>query len=114
MSKKLSKTLSKQANTRAYLREYLDKEITITCTVKAIQDVASVGFVGKSVLLSNLSLPNIDHLWVHLNEFKNFNVNTHDWQVPIKIKGTVYQYSRENNRKIWKMKYSLKNVEVIT
>ena len=50
---------------------------------------------------------------IYLDEFKNFDVTKADWTLPITIKGTVYQYSKEYNHKIWHMKYSLCNVEVI-
>ena len=92
-----NKQLEKQAKARSFLRQYLNKEITLTGYIKTIQDVATFGFVGKSVLFDNSM---VDHLWIHLDEFKNFDVANADWSMPIKIRGTVYQYSKELNRKI--------------
>ena len=107
---KRTKMLGKQAKARSVLRQYLNKEITLTGYIKTIQDVATIGFIGKSVLFNTNK---IDHFWIHLDEFKNFDVTKADWTLPITIKGTVYQYSKEYNHKIWHMKYSLCNVEVI-
>ena len=111
---KIGLKLGEQAKARGdFFRKFLDKEITLTGKILALQDVLSVNFIGKSVLFSVSNIPDVDHLWIHLEEFKNFNVEEFNWNNPITIKGTVYSYTRENKSKVWHVKYSLKDVEVI-
>ena len=108
------KRLGEEAKLRgAFFRKYLDKEVILTGNIITTHDVLSVGYVGKSVLFGNLNINNIGHIWIHRDEFKNYNVETADWSIPITIKGTVYQYSRCYKGKVWIVKYSLKNVEVL-
>lgn len=111
---KIGLKLGEQAKARGdFFRKFLDKEIILTGKIRALQDVLSVNFIGKSVLFSIDNVPDVDHLWIHLEEFKNFNVEECDWDKLITIKGTVYSYTRENKSKVWHVKYSLKNIQVL-
>lgn len=111
---KIGLKLGEQAKARGnFFRKFLDKEVTLTGKISAVQDVLSINFVGKSVLFSVTNIPDVDHLWIHLEEFKNFDVEEHNWNNPITIKGTVYSYARDSGSKVWHVKYSLKDIEVI-
>ena len=97
----------------AFFRKFLDKELILTGKIKTVQDVLATNYIGKSVLFGDLKIPDVDHIWIHLDEFKNFNIDEYVLDSPLTIKGTVYSYSRDYKSKVWHIKYSLKNVEVL-
>ena len=111
---KIGKKLGEEAKVRGnFFRKFLDKELVLTGRIKAINNVLSANFVGKSVLFGDLDIDDIDHIWIHANEFKNLDVEDFNWNNPITIKGIVYQYTRYFKGKVWHTKYSLKDVEVL-
>lgn len=111
--KKRFEKLGEEAKSRSdYFQEYLGKRLILTGKILAIRDVLSTNFIGKSVLFGELNIPNVDHIWIHLNEFLNLEGIP---QEEITIIGTVYSYTREyRGKKIWHTKYSLKDVEVLS
>lgn len=109
-----AKKLGEEAKAKAsFFKKYLDKEIILTGRIMAVRDVLSTNFIGKSVLFSIFNNQDVDHIWIHMNEFKNYDVENENWNNPITIKGIVYSYSRDYRDKVWHIKYSLKNVEAI-
>lgn len=97
----------------AFFRKFLDKELILRGRIKTIQDVLSTNYIGKSVLFGDLGIPDVNHIWIHLDEFKNYDVTKYNENKLLTIKGTVYAYSRDYKNKVWHIKYSLKNVEVL-
>lgn len=111
---KNGKRLGDEAKAKGnFFRKFLDKELILTGKIKAINNVLSTNFVGKSVLFGDLGIEDVDHIWIHADEFKNLDVENFDWSNPITIKGTVYQYTRYFKCKVWHTKYSLKDVTVL-
>ena len=81
-------------------------------------DVVSLDYVGKSFLITDISLNQYDtnmgnaeafnHLWVHENEFNKIPKGR------FLAKGTVYAYSKDyRNGKILYTKCSIKNITVM-
>ena len=111
---KNGKRLGDEAKAKGnFFRKFLDKELILTGKIKAINNVLSTNFVGKSVLFGDLDIEDVDHIWIHADEFTNLNVENFNWNNPITIRGTVYQYTRYFKGKVWHTKYSLKGVVVL-
>ena len=100
------------------LFKYVDKEVYFSGVIASETDVVSLDYVGKSLLITDISLNQYDtnmgnaeafnHLWVHESEFNRIPKGR------FLAKGIVYAYSKDyRNGKILYTKCSIKNITIV-
>ena len=117
-SKKKNKYFRKNNKEKQRLIKYIDKEVYFSGVIASETDVVSLDYVGKSLLITDISLNQYDtdmgnaeafnHLWVHESEFNRIPKGR------FLAKGTVYAYSKDyRNGKILYTKCSIKNITIM-
>lgn len=117
LSKSAKKYFKKNIKEKDKLTSYVGKEIYFTGKVASNSDVMSLGYIGRSYLIVDISVSlnqemrdteNVSHLWIHSKEFNILPVNR------FFAKGIVYPYSKDyRTGKILYTKYSIKNITII-
>lgn len=117
LSKLAKKYFKKNIKEKDKLTSYVGKEIYFTGKVASKSDVMSLGYIGKSYLIVDISvslksdmrnIENISHLWIHSKEFNKLPISR------FFAKGIVYPYSKDyRTGKILYTKYSIKNITII-
>lgn len=117
LPKSAKKYFKKNIKEKDKLTSYVDKEIYFTGKVASKSEVVSLGYIGKSYLIVDITVSlnkdmrssdNVSHLWIHSKEFNKLPVNK------FFAKGIVYPYSKDyRTGKILYTKYSIKNIAII-
>lgn len=117
-SKKKNNYFRKNNKEKQRLIKYIDKEVYFSGVIASETDVVSLDYVGKSFLITDISLnqhgkdmgmaETFNHLWIHENEFNRIPKGR------FLAKGTVYAYSKDyRNGKILYTKCSIKNITIM-
>lgn len=117
LSKSAKKYFKKNVKEKDKLISYANKEIYFIGKVANESEVVSLGYIGKSYIIVDITVSlnrdmknteNISHLWVHAKEFNIPPINR------FFAKGIVYPYSKDyRTGKILYTKYSIKNITII-
>ena len=118
LSKEKKNYFKKNNKEKQRLFKYVDKEVYFSGVIVSETNVVSLDYVGKSLLITDISLNQYDtnmgnaeafnHLWVHENEFNKIPKGR------FLAKGTVYAYSKDyRNGKILYTKCSIKNITIM-
>ena len=99
------------------LFKYVGKEVYFSGVIVNETDVVSLGYVGKSLLITDLIInhnndmgnaESFNHIWIHKNEFDRIPEGR------FLAKGTVYAYSKDyRTGKILYTKCSIKNITIM-
>ena len=117
MNKK-SKAIRKCISEREILYHYLDEPIRFECIYRCCKNVLDEGYVGKSMLFTDIKLKDIgghyiQHLWIHIINIKDID-NIHLTNgTRLLCTGIPYKYIHLLNGKPMSYKYSFKDVEIM-
>lgn len=114
---KRNKAIKKCTNEREILYHYLDEPIRFEATYRCCKNVLDEGYVGKSLLFTDIILKDIgghaiDHVWVHINNIAGVEGNPIESGTRLLLTGTPYEYIHLLKGKPMSYKYSFKNVKI--
>lgn len=104
---------------RPELEARLYEKITLYATYvqRSTQKIKCNFHKEHTVLLKNLSLNKgmiiADHVWVKLKDIKS-NITNLPLGARLYLTGTVYAYYNESKKKVFSVKYSIKDIKIIT
>ena len=112
--KRQHKIVGQQTKQREVFRDFIGEEVTITGIYDKMKNVISLNYVGKSILLTDIVFNDyeIQHMWIHKKAINNFPDNIKKGDI-VTLKGTVYCYTHQHNKRVLAMKYSLKDINII-
>ena len=115
---KRNKAIRKCTNEREILYHYLDEPIEFECTYRCCKQVLEEGYVGKSILFTDIRLKHIgghyiQHIWIHVGNIINLSDYGLKPNTKLRCIGRPYEYVHLHRGKPMSLKYSFKDVEII-
>lgn len=115
---KRNKAIRKCISEREILYHYLDKPIEFECVYRCCKQVFDAGYIGKSMLFTDIQLKQIgghyiQHIWIHTDNITNLDEHYLKTGTKLRCIGTPYEYIHLLRGKPMNFKYSLKDVQIV-